>query len=209
MLRGMGQVLSEPERCSMAVPDAVLRAALDALPLMVFIVDEDVRINYMNAEAAALFEGQGDVSLQRLGQALHCIHAEDAPDGCGRGPACGDCYIRNAVGGCLLARHALREKTRFQRITTDGVSEGLFTVVATPLRVAGRDLAMLVLQDISELNALREIVPICAWCHRVRSSPNYWETVERYASEHLAIDWSHGICEECRDKFVASLPAKG
>lgn len=49
---------------------------IDAIPLMVFVVDEDVRVQDLNAAATAVFGGNGSVVLDRRGgEVLHCLHS--------------------------------------------------------------------------------------------------------------------------------------
>jgi sigma-B regulation protein RsbU (phosphoserine phosphatase) len=47
---------------------------------------------------------------------------------------------------------------------------------------------------ISQLNGL---MPICAWCRKVRSDQDYWQQVETYVEKQLDIRFTHGICPEC------------
>ena len=44
---------------------------------------------------------------------------------------------------------------------------------------------------------LQELLPICAWCRKVRNDQNYWQAVEEYLSEHAAVRFTHGICPDC------------
>ncbi len=52
-------------------------------------------------------------------------------------------------------------------------------------------------QLIAEVRSLQEILPICSYCHKVRSDTNYWLTVEQYFSRHTNTLLSHSICPEC------------
>jgi PAS domain S-box-containing protein len=49
----------------------------------------------------------------------------------------------------------------------------------------------------AELARLRGMLPICAWCKKVRDDDGYWRSVEEYISNHSAVDFSHGICPRC------------
>ncbi|MBI1918117.1 MAG: response regulator transcription factor [Planctomycetes bacterium] len=44
---------------------------------------------------------------------------------------------------------------------------------------------------------LQGLLPICAWCRKVRNDQNYWQAVEDYLSEHAAVRFTHGICPDC------------
>jgi len=65
----------------------------------------------------------------------------------------------------------------------------------------------LVIEDVSEIFALRRLLPICAWCRKARSEADYWVNVERYLSQQMSIDAMHGICPDCAAKFTRE--AKG
>lgn len=57
---------------------------------------------------------------------------------------------------------------------------------------------------LAQVKQLHGLLPICAWCKRVRNDRNYWEQIEGYIGERTEATFSHGICPECRDKFRAS-----
>ena len=44
---------------------------------------------------------------------------------------------------------------------------------------------------------LDSLVPICAWCKRIRDDENYWSSIAEYPREHAGVDTSHGLCPEC------------
>ena len=55
---------------------------------------------------------------------------------------------------------------------------------------------------LAELNTLREILPICSYCRKIRDDENYWHTVEDYISHHTSTLFSHGICPSCLEKHA-------
>lgn len=57
---------------------------------------------------------------------------------------------------------------------------------------------------LAEVKTLREILPICSYCRKVRDDGNYWHTVESYISRHTATRFSHGICPSCMATEVES-----
>ena len=50
---------------------------------------------------------------------------------------------------------------------------------------------------LGEVKALREILPICSYCAKVRDDEDYWQTVETYISSHTNTRFTHGICPGC------------
>ncbi len=44
---------------------------------------------------------------------------------------------------------------------------------------------------------LRDIIPMCTYCHKIRDDGDYWERVETYIKDRTGSRFSHGICPEC------------
>ena len=57
----------------------------------------------------------------------------------------------------------------------------------------------------SEIKQLRDILPICAYCKKIRNDKNYWEQIESYISQHSEALFSHGICPDCADRVLAEI----
>jgi phosphoserine phosphatase RsbU/P len=49
---------------------------------------------------------------------------------------------------------------------------------------------------------LQGLLPICAYCKKIRDDQNYWQQVESYISEHSEAQFSHSICPDCYEKRV-------
>lgn len=63
-------------------------------------------------------------------------------------------------------------------------------------------------QTLSEIKQLKEILPICAFCKKIRDDDGYWEQLETYISEHGGTDFSHGICPDCVAKHYPECTPK-
>lgn len=50
---------------------------------------------------------------------------------------------------------------------------------------------------LAEVRVLRDIIPICSYCRKIRDDEDYWLSVETYISRHTNSRFSHGICPEC------------
>lgn len=58
------------------------------------------------------------------------------------------------------------------------------------------------LQDaLANVRTLSGLMPICAWCKRIRDDEGYWTQLETYLSHHTTAEFSHGMCPECEKKF--------
>jgi len=78
-------------------------------------------------------------------------------------------------------------------------------VTTAPFAYQDESLVLLILEDISELLELKGIVPICAYCKKIRDDEAFWQTVEKYFKKHLNLDFSHGVCPECEEKLYREL----
>lgn len=55
-----------------------------------------------------------------------------------------------------------------------------------------------------QIQALSGLIPICAWCKKLRNDDGYWGSVESYLAEHVHATFTHGICPDCKKKALAS-----
>ncbi|MGA2864299.1 MAG: PAS domain-containing protein [Verrucomicrobiota bacterium] len=186
------------------------RQLLDAIPHFLFLVDEDVRILAYNAAAANLLgPDRQQVLRRRGGEVLHCLHATDSPQGCGRSDFCEDCPVRSAVTEALAAKKCARRRGRMELLTNHDVKAFYLLVTASPLTYEERSLCLLLLEDIGEIIELQRIIPICTYCKKVRDDAQYWSEVEAYLKRHLDLQFTHGMCPDCFQKELAKLKALG
>jgi hypothetical protein len=52
----------------------------------------------------------------------------------------------------------------------------------------------------AEIRRLKELIPICVYCRKVRDEHDYWERVETYIQKETGSQFSHGACPECYEK---------
>jgi PAS domain S-box-containing protein len=58
---------------------------------------------------------------------------------------------------------------------------------------------------LAEVKVLREILPMCSYCRKVRDDEHYWHSVEAYVERHAGTRFSHGICPQCMTEHVEPL----
>jgi len=82
-------------------------------------------------------------------------------------------------------------------------------IVAVPLlrvlrlRRRERELDKRVQEAIGELKVLSGLLPICAWCKKIRDDRGYWSRIEAYLGARTDAQFTHGICPDCTDKMLA------
>jgi DNA-binding response OmpR family regulator len=54
----------------------------------------------------------------------------------------------------------------------------------------------------NHVQQLEGLLPICAYCKRIRAASEQWESIERYVEERSAAQFSHGYCPDCYEKYV-------
>jgi len=56
-----------------------------------------------------------------------------------------------------------------------------------------------------EIRTLRQILPICSYCKKIRDDKGYWNQLEAYIHQHTGTEFTHGICEECVKEHFPNL----
>lgn len=58
------------------------------------------------------------------------------------------------------------------------------------------------LQDaLNTVDTLSGFLPICSHCKKIRDDDGYWNDLELYLSEHSNIQFTHGLCNDCLQKY--------
>jgi CheY-like chemotaxis protein len=60
-------------------------------------------------------------------------------------------------------------------------------------------------EALARVKQLQGMLPICAYCKKIRDDQNYWQQVESYICSHSEARFSHGICPECFSRELETL----
>ena len=52
-------------------------------------------------------------------------------------------------------------------------------------------------QSQTTVRILSGLLPICAWCKKIRNEAGAWEQLELYIRNHSDAEFTHGMCDEC------------
>lgn len=100
--------------------------------------------------------------------------------------------------------------------TADGVVQGFAVLVVDitrrkqaedSLREANERLSHLntELQAVlSSVKTLSGLLPICAWCHKIRTDEGYYQKIEAFIGARTNATFTHSICPECAARECAS-----
>lgn len=141
---------AEIARCAalLAQPPRIAEM-LDVVPDLYMILNQDRQIILANKRLAVLLARTGaDMALgPRPGEAIGCVHAQEAAGGCGATPFCMYCGALQAI----LSGLAGASDTQECRLTLKPAGESLDLKVFTyPMRVEQERFVICVLQDISD-----------------------------------------------------------
>ncbi|MBF0203562.1 MAG: DUF3365 domain-containing protein [Desulfamplus sp.] len=63
------------------------------------------------------------------------------------------------------------------------------------------------IRQLKELNEqvkqLSGIIPICMHCKEIRDDKGYWNQLEQFICTHSEVEFSHGICPKCLEKYYS------
>jgi PAS domain-containing protein len=89
----------------------------------------------------------------------------------------------------------------------DGTTAVLFDL--TQLREAERERERVIAElsaALAEVRTLSGLLPICAWCRKLRDDRGYWSQIEEYVAAHTNAQVTHGMCPDCGERFTHGLP---
>ena len=199
-----------------------------ATPPRVLVADDD-RMARRLVEAALTSAGYPFVSMGDGVAAREALTAQDGPD-----VALLDWMMPGLSGPevCRQVREIPRPVSPYLILLTsrDGVPDivagldaGADDYIVKPFRpeelrarvgVGARMVALQrdLLDRMKELQAalasehqLQGLLPICAYCKKIRNDQNYWQQVETYVTQHSAAQFTHSICPECKGKVLVEI----
>jgi PAS domain S-box-containing protein len=105
----------------------------------------------------------------------------------------------------VIHEHIYRGKTVFEEITASPIFDdcGAVEFIVEELNditelIQSKEITDHLKKDIKTLQGL---IPICAKCKSIRDDKGYWSKIESYISNHLDVQFTHGLCEECTEEL--------
>jgi DNA-binding NtrC family response regulator len=105
-----------------------------------------------------------------------------------------------------LAIQAVRKGA--QDYLVKGSFDGNLLVRSILYSIERKKLLLQLENSIREIKTLRGLIPMCAWCRKLRDDDGYWKQVETYVMKHTDAAFTHGICPECAEKTTAEYRRK-
>ncbi len=57
-------------------------------------------------------------------------------------------------------------------------------------------------EALDQIHELKGLLPVCAWCRKIRDDDGYWLQLEQYVGQHTNARITHGICPDCARKMM-------
>jgi transcriptional regulator with PAS, ATPase and Fis domain len=86
-------------------------------------------------------------------------------------------------------------------ITAQKLAEGKAELYLAELEKKNTELQ----EALANIKTLSDMLPICAYCKKIRDDKGYWSQVEEYICKHTDTVFSHGICPECAKKVYEEM----
>jgi sigma-B regulation protein RsbU (phosphoserine phosphatase) len=193
---------------------------------MRILIAEDDRVSRRLLESHLLKWGHEVVVVEDGGQALSALQRDDAPelailDWMMPGMDGVEICRRIRAGGSSRPLHIILLTARISREDlVEGLEAGADDYVTKPfdppelrarVRVGmriielQRDLQERVREleeALEQVDHLQGLLPICAYCKKIRDDRNYWHQVESYVTARTAARFSHGICPDCLENVI-------
>ncbi len=161
-----------------------LAAVYDNAPVSLCLLDENLRAVRSNRAAAELWQtGQAENQGWHCGRLIGCVHAQNDQD-CGRGLACRECVVGQAMHDTLVTGQSHRG-VEGQLMSGRGPQPQVRHVVlhTARLEIAGRKHVLLCLEDITERNAVKTALQ--------RAEEQFRQAQKMEAIGHLASGVAH------------------
>ncbi len=55
---------------------------------------------------------------------------------------------------------------------------------------------------LAQVKTLQGLIPLCAWCRKIRDDEGYWTSLEQYLAKHTDASVTHGICGACAARLA-------
>jgi len=58
---------------------------------------------------------------------------------------------------------------------------------------------------IQQQRVVKNLISVCAQCHRVKLNETVWQKMEEYIGEHSLLTFTHGLCPECTRQLMKTV----
>ena len=129
---------------------------IDALPVAIAVIDKKSIVALTNRSMYRLTNKKEAQLIGFVGgEAFGCIHHDDTPEGCGFGPDCLKCMLRNTVQETMEQKKSKSMIEANMELKSHGKRE--LRISTLPMTLNGDEVVLLAIEDITEAKAQEKI----------------------------------------------------
>jgi len=166
-------------------------ALLSALPTPVCIVTETFDIIFLN----------NPVSNSKISTFLSSKHIKNN----WKLSPLDDSLLYNIVQLCRDTGEKVFRKGTLE--INSSAETAIVAINAVPANIDNNNLVIITLEDLTEIEQLKGLLPICIKCNKINDKKNdTWTRIDEYIMHRSHADFSHGLCPCCAKDMMATLP---
>ncbi len=190
--------------------EAELSAIVESAPFAMLVIDKEWRVQKaIDHRRDFLTAPEAVLPGTPCGETLDCLHTHEDPRGCGFGPACANCRLRQTVLDTIATGQSYYDVEITMTCMRHGVEqERVVLLYATPLEVGGVRRALVILRDVTAsrqaeaklhesetlLNAAGRLAKVGGWALDAQTREVYW-TEETYRIHEVPPDYRPSLEE--------------
>jgi PAS domain S-box-containing protein len=181
------------------------QSLVEQAPIMIWRAGIDKLCNYFNDRWLAF---TGRTMIQEVGNGwAEGIHSEDLD-------RCVQFYMENFDARRIfemeyrLRRHDGEYRWIFDRgVPYFDNKEKFLGYIGSCIDITEKTEAQRKLEEVRnrQIEQLHKLLPLCAWCKKIRDDAGYWKALDEYFQSQNLGTVTHGICEECLKREIGEF----
>jgi PAS domain S-box-containing protein len=166
---------------------------LQSIGIGIYYINREGEIEFWNKEASNItgFELR-DVKGKKFNEVLYYVDEMDNPLDLEHYPA-SICLKRlEPLSKTLYIKDKNKQKKFVEETPSPVFKNNKLKGVISILRD---------IESLSESSTQKRLIPICAWCKKIKVSNDLWQQIETYLTESGFGVFTHGMCPDCAQKI--------
>ncbi len=172
-------------------------ALMGTIPVPLFIVDKSNKVFLL--------------SSGRFGEESHelaCAHVKKPEDWNVQQGAKSKCIFCDTVNKVRKTGEKVCAKGEW--LVSGGPGKEPKTLIvaihAAPTTIKDANFILLAIEDLTELEKLKGLLPICMECNKIHDMDSgAWTRIDQYVTERSPAKFSHGLCPQCAEKLLKEI----
>jgi len=176
---------------------------MEMLPVAALLCDAEVRVQSLNRIARETLQVETHEAVgRRPGEVIHCVATTRAR--CGEGKPCEQCHLWSAVTAAVAGETRVHREAVIPVVRRGGTERRVLLCSAGPATRSGAGGAVVILQDITDLQRLPGLIAICAQCKQIRQDDE-WLPLDSYVEARSHALFTHTLCPRCEAVYYREM----